>query len=647
MLLNTTDHRKYEGNLEGETINVGIADARLIIDRLTDMYSDREMAVIREYSCNALDAQIEAGVKRPIEVTTPGPLQPFLTIRDYGIGLTVDDIREIYSQYGASTKRNTNTQTGAFGLGCKSGLAYSDQFTVTSVKDGIRIQVVVSRDRQAGVTMKVVDTSTTSEPNGTTVMVPARAHNEFATKAKKFFSYWRKGTVLLNGQQPEFMPGALWVTDDICINAGSGYNVQSIVVMGGVPYPVKIEHGLGWGKSITAFVPIGSLDIPGDRENVIDTDRTTKTLNDVMLAFKQGLHQAIRKDVENAGSPAEAGTRKRNWAQQVGGHNMPKITYKGTEVPDSYKCEFDSLIHATYHSSRVSAHSTYQKDRFVPIPSLNGSVWVTDFDYVSFTATVKKKLLKWCEDNGHSPQNFFLAKSSRKPDMTWLENITFVDWPTIKAIKLPKKARSHTTGRIPGSYDIFEAGDFNEDVPADDIDTTKPIFWMLGKWYEGRSIAEYLNKSYPGCTLVMMRDGRQGKFHRLFPQSRNAVSVIGEDFKLWVKKIDKDDALALAMRNSGDSRLQVLDATKIKDPEILAAKKVLDRDLTKLDDEIYAWRKLGHWYTPDDSKVENPLTKYVLLPETYYFGRVMRDATKADAIYRYLHCEYNHLKEQK
>jgi hypothetical protein len=109
MLLNQTDTREYDGNLQGETIAVGIKDVRLIIDRLTDMYSDREMAVLREYSCNALDAHIEAGITSPIEVSTPGPLAPFLTIRDFGVGLCLEDIREIYSQYGASTKRNTNT----------------------------------------------------------------------------------------------------------------------------------------------------------------------------------------------------------------------------------------------------------------------------------------------------------------------------------------------------------------------------------------------------------------------------------------------------------------------------------------------------------------------------------------------------------
>lgn len=35
---------------------------------LTDLYSDPEMAVIREYSTNALDAHRAAGINDPIEV---------------------------------------------------------------------------------------------------------------------------------------------------------------------------------------------------------------------------------------------------------------------------------------------------------------------------------------------------------------------------------------------------------------------------------------------------------------------------------------------------------------------------------------------------------------------------------------------------
>jgi sensor histidine kinase regulating citrate/malate metabolism len=79
---------------------------------LTDLYSDPELAVIREYSTNALDSHIAAGVDRPIEITLPNGLSPFFKIRDYGTGMDASDIETIYSKYGASTKRESDTQVG-------------------------------------------------------------------------------------------------------------------------------------------------------------------------------------------------------------------------------------------------------------------------------------------------------------------------------------------------------------------------------------------------------------------------------------------------------------------------------------------------------------------------------------------------------
>src|ERR1035437_10098491 len=86
--------------LQGERVGMSIDEGALahIMSVLTDLYSDPEMAVIREYSTNALDAHVEAGVTRPIEVTLPSALSPYLKIRDYGTGLDVEDIRTIYSR---------------------------------------------------------------------------------------------------------------------------------------------------------------------------------------------------------------------------------------------------------------------------------------------------------------------------------------------------------------------------------------------------------------------------------------------------------------------------------------------------------------------------------------------------------------------
>ena len=98
-VVDTTDGEKIQMELDAHSL-------AHIMSVLTDLYSDTEMACIREYSTNAFDAQVEAGVTRPIEVFTPTALRPLLVIRDFGIGMNVEDIRKTYSKYGASSKRH-------------------------------------------------------------------------------------------------------------------------------------------------------------------------------------------------------------------------------------------------------------------------------------------------------------------------------------------------------------------------------------------------------------------------------------------------------------------------------------------------------------------------------------------------------------
>mgnify|MGYP003135361403 CR=1 FL=1 len=62
------------------------------------LYSDKVLAVIREYSTNAVDAHIEVGKDDlPIEVSLPTVLKAEFKVRDYGRGLTDEQIAEIYA----------------------------------------------------------------------------------------------------------------------------------------------------------------------------------------------------------------------------------------------------------------------------------------------------------------------------------------------------------------------------------------------------------------------------------------------------------------------------------------------------------------------------------------------------------------------
>ena len=103
------------------------------------LYSDKVLAVIREYSCNAVDAHVEVGKGDvPIKVTLPTQMTPELKVRDFGRGLTETEIAEIYAMYGESTKRGSNEQIGQLGLGCKSAFAYGDNFIINSFVKGTK-----------------------------------------------------------------------------------------------------------------------------------------------------------------------------------------------------------------------------------------------------------------------------------------------------------------------------------------------------------------------------------------------------------------------------------------------------------------------------------------------------------------------------
>jgi hypothetical protein len=104
-----------------------------------NIYTDKILAVLREYSSNAWDAHRMVGKgDLPIQITLPDNDSPSLVIRDFGPGMSPREVFNIYTQYGESTKRGTDDAVGMMGIGSKSAFAYSDSFTVTSWNGGMR-----------------------------------------------------------------------------------------------------------------------------------------------------------------------------------------------------------------------------------------------------------------------------------------------------------------------------------------------------------------------------------------------------------------------------------------------------------------------------------------------------------------------------
>lgn len=159
------------------------------------IYSNKTFAIIRELACNAADAHISAGKSDvPFMVHLPNSFEPYLSVQDYGTGLSDEDVQELYTTYFSSTKNDSNDFIGSLGLGSKSPFSYTNTFTVTSVYQGVQRIYSAFLDSDGTPSISKLAEQETDEPNGVTVQVPvessvdmSRFKNE-AMEALRWFS---------------------------------------------------------------------------------------------------------------------------------------------------------------------------------------------------------------------------------------------------------------------------------------------------------------------------------------------------------------------------------------------------------------------------------------------------------------------------
>jgi hypothetical protein len=144
-----------------------------------DLYSRPVHAVLREILTNAIDAHIEAGVTRPVDIKLPTIWDEHYYVRDYGLGLDVPSIKGIYLSYGKSTRRDSDVVHGGFGLGTKSPLAYTTAFTVTSYHGGQEHIFIVYYDQDNLPCLDHRESNLSNEPSGLKVSLVAANSSDY------------------------------------------------------------------------------------------------------------------------------------------------------------------------------------------------------------------------------------------------------------------------------------------------------------------------------------------------------------------------------------------------------------------------------------------------------------------------------------
>ena len=337
----STDKQQYQTNIT-KAADFGIEESDLshIMGILrSQIYSDKLLAVIREYSTNAVDANIEAGKDASINVQLPSLNDSTLSFRDYGCGLTDEEVCQLYVKYGASTKRNSNDYTGCLGIGCKAGFAYGDSFQVISYTTN-KITTWLARidESKRGTISMLNSTANTTGTTGTEVRVTIRKQDveDCISKAKKFFKYWRTKPII-NCELPEL--NIFESTDDWAITKESQrpYHYQNhrnaFVVMGNICYPLSADSANITGKgsalikcsNVIFYAPLGSLDIAANRESLEYTDRTRNALVAMSNNMLIDLASRLSKLVANEPSRINASIKSFHYDDDLPGGIIQQI----------------------------------------------------------------------------------------------------------------------------------------------------------------------------------------------------------------------------------------------------------------------------------------------------------------------------------
>lgn len=338
------EHNGIISNM-GEGIPFRLAEngigAAHIFSLLTEkLYSNKPWAIIREYCTNAQDANISAKrPDRPILLTLPTHDSLTLKIRDYGNGLDENEIREIFTVLGESTKRLDNTQTGMMGIGCKAGFAYHSDghFALTSIKNGTKAQYFAQKDKSGLPNLYIIKEEPTTEESGLELSFDIKYNDvdEFRKWGIFYATFANPKPIIENlGNQivQELTPvlsGENWKIFP------SSYGVANLnIVMGNICYPCRDASLLqetkfiSYGYGLVINVKMGEVSFSSSREELEYTDRTKRNVKSYIDIVKASVQEEVNKLVKDAPNLFEAVASFRIGKKFC---NIDKFTWNGKE----------------------------------------------------------------------------------------------------------------------------------------------------------------------------------------------------------------------------------------------------------------------------------------------------------------------------
>ena len=311
--------------LEESTFNLEF-NAIAAYQLMSGIAKDKIAYPIREYCTNAWDATVGA---KNFDVHLPTWIDSTFRVRDYGPGLSLNEVKTITTCFFNSTKRDSNDVVGALGLGFKSAFAYlissgQSSFTVRSFHAGQENVYINSIAVNGMPVCRLMRSVPSIEPSGVEISFAVRGEDiyNFESKAREILWFF--------SPRPNVNLDLGWPDDEtVVVERGPCWTLYGdkapflglFVRMGCVAYPIDLSQvgksDWPWQMSNVVFdAKIGDLTIQTSREELGYDENTKQTILKLLSQFETDFLQRKQSLIDQASS----------WMMAC--HELFLITYK-------------------------------------------------------------------------------------------------------------------------------------------------------------------------------------------------------------------------------------------------------------------------------------------------------------------------------
>ena len=334
----------------------------------SNIYTHKVRAVIREISCNAKDAQVGLLTQnKKFDVHLPTHLELWFSVRDYGIGLSDEDVRQIFTTYFCSTKTASNDFVGALGLGSKSPFCLVDSFTVVSFYNNVKRTYSCYKNEDGEPQVALLSTEEdVEEHNGIEVSMAVSSDlvEEFEEEAANVYKYFDDvPNINIDSVVKEIFDAKEEYTihgEDFAFGASYGHTKA---LMGGVAYDIPDEIDQFNCEGYIKF-DMGQISFDAGRESLSLDKKTKDAIATKSKKIKSRLYDLAIEQIEQEPTAFKKLLKSRKIINS-------RVVSDGQKIRNKYQSPVCEDIEVFSRSWRSTDHSFVET---LPIPSSGNQV---------------------------------------------------------------------------------------------------------------------------------------------------------------------------------------------------------------------------------------------------------------------------------